>query len=177
MRFLPFFILAYIALGIQSGLAGYGTLYQSRPNLALLVVIFIAVNANRDAALLGCFLLGLTQDLLTGQSPLGLNAVSYGLIGMLVINTQEVVYSDHFLTHISLGLLGGLVYALLIYGHGWIYYSLIHSSLKSARPSAMPLVAGAFYTAALAPFVLAILRRIKRVFGFRPLRSHGNGRR
>ena len=121
MRFLPFFILAYIALGIQSGLTGYGAIYQARPNLALLVVIFIAVNANRDAALLGCFLLGLTQDLLTGQSPLGLNAVSYGLIGILVINTQEVVYSDHFLTHISLGLLGGLMYALLVYGHGWIY--------------------------------------------------------
>ena len=177
MRFFPFFILAYVALGIQVGLTGYGTIYQARPNLVLLVAIFIAVNAHRDAALLGCFLLGFAQDLLTSQSPLGLNALSYSLIGILVINTQEIVYSDHFLTHISLGLLSGLVYAFLIYAHGWIYYSLLHASAKMARPFVGPLVVSAFYTAGLAPFVLALLRKMKRIFGFRPLRSHGNGRR
>ena len=177
MRFFPFFILAYFALGIQFGLTGYGAIYQARPNLVLLVAIFIAVNAHRDAGLLGCFLLGFMQDLLSSQSPLGLNAFSYGVIGMIVINTQEFVYSDHFLTHISLGLLGGLLYALLVYTHGWVYFSLLHGSLKMTRPSAGPLVVSAFYTAALAPFVLALLRRMKRIFGFRPLRSHGNGRR
>src|SRR5436305_14664380 len=109
MRWLPFFILAYVMLGVQVGLSGFDQVYRGRPNFVLLAVVFIAVNAHRDAGLLGCFLLGLMQDLLT-QSPLGLNAMAYGAIGMLVIGLQEVVYREHFLTHIALGLAGGLRY-------------------------------------------------------------------
>lgn len=173
MRWFPFFILAYIAFGVQIGLRGY----FDGPNFVLLAAIFIAVNAPRNAALLGCFILGLMQDLLTQQSPLGLTAFSYGVIGIFVVSTQEMVYRDHFLTHIFLGLIGGLIYAILVYTHGWLYYGLIHRSLRlEARPSAGPLFAGALYTALLAPFVLAGLRRTKRLFGFRSARMHGSRR-
>jgi hypothetical protein len=48
--------------------------------------------------------------------------------------------------------------------------------LKIARVSGAPLIGSAVYTAALAPFVFALLRRVKRRFGFRPLRTHGSGR-
>ena len=51
---------------------------------------------------------GVMQDLLT-QTPLGLYALSYGLVGMFVVSTQEVVYREHPLTHFSLALVGGLL--------------------------------------------------------------------
>ena len=174
MRWFPFFILAYIALGIQFGLSGYGILLN-RPNLVLVVAIFVAVSAQRNAAVLACLLLGLTQDLLTHQSPLGLTAFAYGLIGLVVVNTQEIVDRNHFLTHIFLGLLGGLLYGMIVYLHGWIY-NMIHPAQKLTHASIGSLVLAAFYTALLAPFVMGLLRRMKRMFGFRPLRMHGNGR-
>jgi rod shape-determining protein MreD len=173
MRWLPFFILAYIALGVQSGLSGYDQVYRGRPNLVLLAALFVAVHAQRDAALLAAFMLGLMQDLLT-DSPLGLNAFAYGAIAALVVSVQEVVYRDHVLTHVSLGLICGLIYAAIVYVHGLIYHWAHAGRSSWARPSLLPLLAGAVYTAALAPVVLYVLQRFRRVFGFRAVRMmHG----
>ena len=175
MRWLPFFILAYVVLGVQSGLSGYDQVYRGRPNLVLLAALFVAVHAQRDAALLASFMLGLMQDLLT-DSPLGLNAFAYGAIAAIVVNVQEVVYRDHVLTHVSLGLVVGLIYAAIVYVHGLIYH-WAHAAGRSsswARPSLLPLLVGAVYTAALAPVVLYVLQRFRRVFGFRAVRMmHG----
>src|SRR4051812_9292576 len=98
MRWIPYFILAYIALGVQVALYGFFEVRNSAPNLVLLVVVFLAVNGGREAVLLGSFLLGLMQDLLTLQ-PLGTWAVCYSLVAMFVLSTQEIVYREHPLTH------------------------------------------------------------------------------
>ena len=160
MRWITYFILAYLALAIQAGIAPYVRWNRAPPNLVLLAVIFIAINAPRQAALLGCLCLGLMQDLLT-QSPLGLYALSYGLVGMFVVSTQQVVYREHPLTHFSLALVGGLLTAFVLLLQG-----LIH------RPGigAWSLLITTIYTAILAPFVLGILQRLKRAFAFQPSR-------
>ena len=176
MKWFPFFILAYLALGIQFGLSGYAAILNARPNFVLLVAIFVAVNAPRNAALAACLLLGLMQDLLMHESPLGLTAFAYGLIAVAVLSTQEIVDRDHFLTHISLAILAGLLYAVVVALHSWLYYSVLHPSPKLTRPSVGPLFTGAFYTGVLAPFVFAALGRSKRVFGFRSKRTHGSRR-
>jgi rod shape-determining protein MreD len=176
MRWLPFFILAYVMLGLQVGLSGYGHVLSGRPNLVLMALVFVAINAQRTAALVGCFILGLLQDLLTQQSPLGLNAICYTMVGWFIVSTQEIVDRNHFLTHIVLVLLGGLLYSLLIYGHGWIYYGWLKSGLRLAHPRGTPLIVSAVYSALLAPFVLFVLFRMRRIFGFRSLRSLSSGR-
>src|SRR5204862_1426264 len=63
MRWLSYFILAYLMLGLQAGLAPYVRAGGAPPNFVLLTALFIALNAPRDASLLGCFGLGLMQDL------------------------------------------------------------------------------------------------------------------
>src|SRR5437899_56237 len=110
MRWLTYFILAYIALGLQVGLAPSMAFQGAAPNLVLICAIFIAINARREPALLGCFGLGAMQDLLT-QQPLGLFALGYGLVGMFVVSTQELVYREHPLTHFSMTFSGGLITA------------------------------------------------------------------
>src|SRR4051794_26128646 len=127
MRWFSFFILAYVTLGVQIGLSGYATLGSARPNFALIVAVFIAMNAPRDAAVLGCFLLGLGQDLLT-PSPLGLYALEYALLGMFVVATQDLLYREHFLTHMTLGFVGALLTGLITLIHGWIY-PIFHSGV------------------------------------------------
>src|SRR5215218_7478444 len=103
MRGLGFTILAYVALALQIGLGPFIEWQGARPNLVLLAAVFIGMNAKREPALLACFLLGLVQDLLTGQT-LGVYAFSYGLAALLITGSAQVVYRDHPLAHVTMAL-------------------------------------------------------------------------
>jgi rod shape-determining protein MreD len=171
MRWPAYFILAYLFLGLQLGLAPYIQFQGATPNLVLICAVFIAVNASREPALLACFGLGAMQDMLT-QQPLGLFAFSYGLVGMFVVSTQELVYREHPLTHFSVTLAAGLSTGAVLLIHGWIKppASAFHTesglALSAMRASPLALFTGALYSALLAVPVLGGLQRIKRVFAF-----------
>src|SRR5215212_5135764 len=130
MRWLAYFIFAYLALGIQVGLNGYVGIQGAQPNFVLLLVVFIALNGARDQALLGAFLLGIMQDLLTLQ-PMGTWAFSYGLVAMSVFSTQEIVYPEHPLTHFSLALSGGILCGVVLTLQHWVYPTL-HGGVRPA---------------------------------------------
>jgi rod shape-determining protein MreD len=153
MRLLSYFILAYVSMGLQVGLAGVLRYQGAGINFVLLAVIFISLNAPREPALLGSFVLGALQDLAT-QQPLGLHALAYGLIAMFLVAIQNSVKHEHPATHFSLALVTGLMSAGII---------------LLADASAAPF-ASAFYTALLAPFVLGGLTRLRRLFAFQPPR-------
>lgn len=160
MRWLAYFILAYIVLGLQAGLAVHLRIGSAEPNLVVLAVIFIAIFAPRDAALLGAYVLGLMQDLLTAQ-PLGTYAFSYGLVAMFTVSTQQVVYRGHPLTHFSLALVAALFTMAIV---------VLHSLTRGPWIQIMPQFYSALYTACLAPLVLGLLGRMKRGFAFQPPR-------
>jgi len=164
MRWLSYFILAYIALGVQIALVGFFEVRDSAPNLVLLVVIFLAVNGGREPVLLGSFILGVMQDLFT-LHPLGTWAVTYTLVAMFVLSTQEIVYREHPLTHFSLALTGGILCGMVLTIHGWIY-PLLHGP-STGHGGGIALFTSAIYTAVLAPIVLGLLQRMKRAFAFR----------
>src|SRR5947209_2224589 len=173
MKWPPFFILAYIVLGMQIGLSGIVNVHGAKPDFVLMAAIFIALNTSRDSALLGCFILGLLRDLLAGGAPLGLMAFVYGLVGMFAISTQEIVHRDHALTHFSLGLCGGIISGAVVFVHGWIY-PWLHPASSLPRPWPVSLITSAIYTALLTPILLLVLRRMKKFFNFRSARAaHG----
>ena len=171
MRSISYFILAYIALGLQIGLGEVSWMRGAGPNLPLLAVIFIAVNASREAALLGAFGIGVMQDMTT-LHPLGLYALAYSVVAMFVVSTQELVYREHPLTHFSLALVSGLLTAAVVLIHGWIrpIAPAIPGVLPAARMPAGALFSSAIYTAIAAPFVLWFLQRIRKAFAFTPQR-------
>ncbi len=164
MRWISYFILAYLALGVQIALRGFFDIRYAVPNLVLLVVIFLAVNGGREAVLLGSFLLGLMQDLLT-LHPMGTWAVTYSLVAMFVLSTQEIVYREHPLTHFSLALTGGILCGVVLTIHGWVY-PLLHGK-SGVHTGSVGYFTSAIYTALLAPIVLGILQRMRRAFAFR----------
>ena len=176
MRFLPYLILAYAALGLQIGLGDYVTWHGAPPNLVLVAVLFVALNAPPKAALLGCFTLGLVQDFLC-QPPAGLHALSYGLVAMGVIAAQHVLNRDHPLTHFGLAVFGGLVTACVLALHLWLRPPASAAPGASAdatlpalpviRGPVLPLFIAAGYTAVLAPVLFWILGRFKRSLSFR----------
>lgn len=189
MRWLTYFILAYAVLGVQMGLGQYVSYMGATPNLVLIAVIFIAINAPRDAALLGSFVMGLMHDLLTHQPP-GLFAFAYGLVGLMVAGSQQVVYREHPLTHFSMALAGGVVVAVVVLLNGWVQppgaaatvwvggagpVPATQVTLGAVRPSPATELTRALYTAVLAPIVLWVLMRIRRGFAFQaPRRKLAN---
>jgi rod shape-determining protein MreD len=179
MRWLAYFILAYVAIGVQIGLGPYVQYRGAQPNFVLLAAVFVGLNAPRDAALLGCFCMGLIQDLVTQQPP-GLFALSYGLTGLVVVGSHHVLQREHWLTHLVLALVGGLLTALVLVLHAWAHPDVPRGSAPGAAAGATTLPAirlsagtefvRALYTAALAPLVLGLLQRGRRFFAFQPQR-------
>src|SRR5688500_15045938 len=112
MRWLPYFILAYVILGLQIGTGDYLSISRAYPNLVLLAVIFVATHAPRDSALLGAFSLGLLHDLLSANPP-GLYAMSYGFVGMACIGASQAVYRESPAMHLMLALVGSLITAFI----------------------------------------------------------------
>src|SRR5437762_5970604 len=53
MRWISYFILAYLIIAIQMALTGYLRWGQASPNLVLPAAVFIAINARREQALFG----------------------------------------------------------------------------------------------------------------------------
>jgi rod shape-determining protein MreD len=163
MRLTAYFILVYLVIGLQIGMGEFVRVGGSgaRPDLVLLAVIFIAIHAPRDAALLGAFGIGLVKDMTT-LSPLGLYAIAYSLVGMFTVSTQEYVYRAHPLTHASLGFVASFVAGAVVLIHGWI---------KGPPASLAEVFASAVYTAIVAPVVLGGLNLAKGAFSFRRRRQ------
>jgi rod shape-determining protein MreD len=175
MRWLPYLILGYVALGLQIGLRDLLSFHGGAPNFVLLAVVYMGLNLPRNSALLGSFFLGLVQDCCC-QHPAGLYALSYGLTALIVVGTQQVVYRQHPLAHFGLTLLGGLVVALVLTLHAYLHpaspaqVAENGAPLPALRDSPIPPLISAVYSALLAPGLLWILNR------FRPLAARG-GRR
>jgi rod shape-determining protein MreD len=165
MRWLPYFILAYLAIAVQIG-AGEALRFRgAKPDLVLLAAVFIAMNAPREAGLLGCFFIGLMMDLVTIQ-PLGLHALAYGVVGLIVAGSQEVVYREHPLSHLFLALVASVSVACLLLAHAWINGPAVPAGV---------LFGGALYTALLAPVLMGLLQRTRRLFAFQHTRKRQRG--
>lgn len=174
MRWITYFILAYVALGLQVGAGPFLRYQGASPNLVLLAVLFITINAPRDAALLGAFCLGALQDLLTQQPP-GMFAFSYGLVAMFVVSTHHALYRENPLTHATLALIGGLMTLCVLMLHGLLHHPTAVPTDGGAALPALRLSLGleftrVVYTAALAPLVLGGLQRMRWAFGFQTTR-------
>lgn len=171
MRWLIYFILAYLILGIQLGLGSYIAFRDVSPNLLVLLVVFISLNAPREEALLASFLLGGLQDLITLQ-PLGLFAFSYGIVALAVCWLAESVRRSHPLTHLSLTFMATMIVGMLLLVHDLIspvgpagkYGGTV--VLKGIRIGPRVVIVSAAYTTLLAPLVIFLLQGFNRLLSF-----------
>ncbi len=170
MRWLAFFILAYLMLGIQLGLGSYVSFRGVSPDLLLLVVVFVSLNARREEAMLGSFLLGAVQDLMSLQ-PVGLFAFSYGLVALLVCWLAESVKRTHPLTHLSLTLFGATLMGMILIVHDYFRPigppssaggTVVHAIRMGPRIALVWVI----YTTLLAPIVIGLLQLASGLFVF-----------
>ena len=174
MRWISYFILAYVTVGVQTGLGRAMQWHEAVPNFVLMAVVFVSMNAPREVGLLGSFILGAMQDL-TAQGTVGLYGFSYGIVALFVMAVRQAVYREHPLTHASLALAGGLITAVILALHGWIHPPTPQMAggeeVHAVRLAISPLFYSALYTAVLAPIVIGFLQRIKTVFQFQTSRG------
>ncbi|HRK30696.1 MAG TPA: rod shape-determining protein MreD [Tepidisphaeraceae bacterium] len=157
MRLLPYILLGYVVVGLQVGLSGYVHLGGAAPNLVLIVGVFFALFATRDIALLACFVLGLMQDMLTQQT-LGLYALSYGALALVLTSTASMLYRDHPLTHAAAAGAASIATWILL---------LIHAAIFGPAISVRTAVFSTILTALLAPVIMQILLRLRVFLGIR----------
>lgn len=169
MRWTAYLLLAYVVIAVQIALSGFVSWGQAAPNLVLPAVVFIAINARREEALLGAFFLGLLQDLFT-QQPAGLYAFSYCLVGLFIVGSRPAMYKDHPITHFLMTLVAAAVTGVIVLFNDWTYPKL-HALGDAGQPSITLALMGALYTAALAPFMLFPVARLKRFFAFKTIRT------
>lgn len=159
MRWASFILLAYVMLGLQIGLGGIAQVGSAPINFVLIAATFIAINAQRDPALIGCFVLGLLHDIV-GIAPIGTYALAYSLLALLVAGTERSLSVEHPFTHFFVTLFGGIVVAIVLLIHG-------HFSFHGEPVPFFPALSGAFFTALLALPILWGLTRLRRSFRFR----------
>lgn len=154
MRVIPTILLAYVVLAVQSGLAPFIAVRGASPNLMLPVVIFVALYAPREVALIGVYVLGLMQDIMS-QEPLGLHPLVYAAVAFATRATQPALHRNHWITQVILAALGAGLHAIILWLVGW---------RMPPRPSFEALANGAIYTFVLTPLILRGLVALRRVF-------------
>src|SRR5438105_4361671 len=115
MRWFIYFILAYLMVGLQVGLAPFLRWHGVEPNFVWITAVFISINAPREPAMLGCFVLGVVQDLVTAPSSrFGLYALSYGIFALAAAGSGTSVIRANPVVHFVITLLGGVVTAVIV---------------------------------------------------------------
>ncbi len=169
MRWLTFSLLAVIVLTLQSAVGPRLALLGSRPDWLLVVVVFLALYAPAQDAVLGAGLIGLGGDLLSIER-LGLLVLSYVLVAMAIVGVREHVFKSAHTTRFILTLVVGLALRL-----GWTAYQrvLYDSAGSMGLELLKQVVWGAVYTACWAVPLHLVLVRFSRLFGFaRPRYSY-----
>ncbi len=169
MRWLTFFLLAVVVLTLQSAVGPRLTLLGARPDWLLVVVVFLALYAPAQDAVLGAALIGLGGDLLSIER-LGLLILSYVLAALGVVVVREHVFKSAHTTRFILTLIVGLALRL-----GWtVYYrTLYDTSMFVGLELLQHVVWGAFYTACWAVPLHLVFVHYSRLFGFaRPRYSY-----
>lgn len=156
MNFFLIILLAYVVLGIQSGLGPFIAMGDATPNLMVAVVVYIALYAPREPALIGVFVLGLMQDVLS-QDPVGVYPLVYAAVAGATRITQPTIRREHWVTHLVLGATGGVLQGIIL----WLI-----GLRTGSRPSLHTLIISAAYTAVLTPILLKGLIAMRKMFAF-----------
>ncbi len=163
IRWLPFAFLAAGLLIVQmtvGRLLGIGP-QRITPDLFIIVAVFLALRSSCSYVLIACWLLGLAKDL-SGAAVLGSYAISFGLIGYLVMTWREWLYVENPLTILLVAAVGSIAAEHV----AWLI-NVLRGNLPPDYSTALELeiLFSALFTAALAPYGQVLLLKLGRHMG------------
>ncbi len=161
MRWLPFIILAYIGIVLQTTVAQRLEINHVRPDFVLIIALYYALSATSPDALIAAWLLGFTVDL-CGQGQLGVFALGYGLMALLVVQFRDSMFRDHPLTSLFVT----LICTWLVHLLAGVHFVLSHShAQRSVIEMLLHSTYTAMYSAAIAPYLHWLLARLRGLLG------------
>lgn len=161
-RYIIFIAVAWVGLVLTAALQSVSPLWRiPGPDIVLLVVVYVALSARGEiVGVCGlAMLLGYFADLFAG-SPKGVHVMAYALLGL----TARMASSRLLVRG---GIFTALVCGLFALGFGFAPIVLRHWLMPDLTLSArtlLPVPLAALSTAAFAPLVFRLLRRIDRIF-------------
>lgn len=169
LRWLAFGILGLVFLVLQSVLAPRLGFLGGRPDFLAVLVVFFAMHGRLPDVAVGAWTLGLVADLMSIER-LGLMAISYLLIAMLVASVREYFFRFRGLTQFTVTLI-----ACVLVHTGWLIYrqTLYAPPFSIAVDLGGGVVLGAVYSAVVAPLVHKMLLPVSQTLGLdRPRYSY-----
>ena len=159
-RELKTIVVATLLLGaavlLQSTLLRWVALMGVKPDLALIVLVFVAVRRGSMSAQVPGFLSGLLQDVLS-LAPLGFNALLRTMIGFFYGLTAGSIFVDPVLMPVLLTLVATLLKGLV----SSLAVVLFRIPAPGFQIFTGPLWIEMGYNAVLAPFLFAPLRLLR----------------
>jgi rod shape-determining protein MreD len=181
MRWIPFAILVYLVIQLQTTVGKVLTVQQTAigpigPDLAAIVAAFLAIHLRGAADVgLACWALGLAVDLATGSgvgavTKVGPMALTYGLAGMVVYRMRDAFFRERIVSQALLALaFAGTAHLL------WVFLqAMLVGQWRFWWGATQQAVALAVYTALAAPLGYRLLERVQRWVILAPM---GRGRR
>jgi rod shape-determining protein MreD len=167
VRWLLVAILGYACLVLQTAAFRPGALavpingYWTRPDLALVVGLFLALYLEPYEVFVVGWCLGLASDVVSVSGPLGLQALVMSLLLLAVSHARGAVNRTRILTQFLLAL------ALVAAAHlVWYLATRYLQGIPLAfLQSVEQAVLDAAYSAVLAPYLFWILERLRRPLG------------
>jgi hypothetical protein len=168
MRWLPFVILAVLALVLQTTVVQWMAIFGKSiwPNCMFILAVHYALWGTWPDAAIAAWILGFAVDLQTLSSGggVGLYAFSFGGSAWIIMRIRHAFVRDHALTQVLVTLTFALIMELLVGGYR-------HRGAWSRDGGAViwwPALGRAVYTAALAPYLHWPLVKLGRWTGLKP---------
>jgi rod shape-determining protein MreD len=158
-------MLLIVCLAAQVALLGEMRVLGAAPDLLFIVALYAALFAPRSHATLAAVTAGLARDIFA-SGRFGVHALLFGLAAALLVYTREKIFKEHPLSQavIAFAALGAIE-----------AFCTVAAKIQYPTASAGALVISgllsALWTAALAPFALALLVKFNRTMGFIEKRS------
>ncbi|MBP7936309.1 MAG: rod shape-determining protein MreD [Phycisphaerae bacterium] len=168
MRWLPFTILAVLALVLQTTVAQWVHIYSRDiwPNCMFILAVHYALWGPWPDAAIAAWILGFAVDLQTISSGggVGLYAFSFGGSAWIIMRIRHAFVRDHALTQVLVTLTFTLLIELLV----GAYRQRGAWSRDGAAAVWWPAMGRAVYTSALAPYLHWPLVKLGRWTGLKP---------
>ncbi len=136
------------SLVLQATTFNYLAVAGVKPDLLLIIVVLYGLLYGKKAGGLG-FTYGLVEDLFVGRF-IGFNAITKGLMGLLIGFLEPKLFKDHILVPVIVLLVGTFVFGVLSYLIGFIVGMYSFSEYEAYLRVVM---LQSIYNACLAPFL------------------------
>ncbi len=150
MKIIRNLLIIVLGLFVQSVVAGRFDIYGVRPDLAMLVLLYITGKSNAFEGVLYGFLIGFFQDVYTPEY-LGYNALTMSLLGFMLGFVRERVTVEKIMVRIFVTFVACIVHDL--------FYLVLYTQfdlIVMANLLVQGSIAGAFYTAVLAVLFITV---------------------